>query len=142
MSLEISQMLHICSHAIIIIAASISSTSRKGILLDRAVTQHPKLAFELPFPCPDGDLEFVVPFVPTRDKHIDPLGHRAWALQERLLASRILKSGTHQLRWICAGVETGERFVDGRTFAHDRQGGSKSILDHECFDPFFKEQNY
>jgi hypothetical protein len=122
-------MLHICNHAIIIIAASISGTAKKGILQDRPVTQHPKLAFELPFQCPDGDLGFVVPFVSTRDKDIEPLGHGAWALQERLLASRILEFGTHQLRWICTGVETGERSVDGWTIAHDRQGGSKSILE-------------
>jgi hypothetical protein len=89
----------------------------------------------------DGYLGFVVLFVPTRDKDIEPLGHRAWALQERVLALRILEFGTHQLRWICAGVETGERSVDGWTIAHDRQGGSKSILDYKCFDLSFKEQN-
>jgi hypothetical protein len=128
------------SQATVTIAASTSSTAQEGFLQNRVVTEHPKLVFELPFRCPNGDIGSVILFVPIRDEEIEPLDRRAWALQVRLLAPKILEFGTHQLRWICTSVDPGKGLVDGWTIEDDRQGGSKAILNHECFDPDFKEK--
>ncbi|CZR55580.1 uncharacterized protein PAC_05468 [Phialocephala subalpina] len=110
---EIAQMPHIYSQAAITISASRPASVHEGFLEVREVTNHPELVFELPFQCPNGDLGSVTLFRPITPEGKEPLDQRAWALQERILSSRILEFGTRQSRWICPETKGRDGYSDG-----------------------------
>lgn len=45
----------------------------------------------------------------------EPLDRRAWTMQERILAPRVIECGTYRLRWICPSTEFDHDQTDGWT---------------------------
>lgn len=98
---EISQMPHIYGQATVVIAATRAAEVNEGFLHDRVVTHHE--AFRFPYLCANGAIGSVTLFDPGDQYRYDrqPLNMRAWALQERLLAPRVLEYSRYQTLWIC-----------------------------------------
>jgi hypothetical protein len=102
---ELSQMPHIYGQATVVIAATRAAEVTEGFLHKRIVA--PKESYSLPYLCATGAGGSVVVFDSNDQYDGEPLDKRAWALQERLLASRVLDYGTRQTRWTCRRVRSG-----------------------------------
>ncbi|KAE8442072.1 hypothetical protein EG329_003880 [Mollisiaceae sp. DMI_Dod_QoI] len=100
---EIAKMVHVYSAATLTVASSSAAAATEGFLQDRKFTDFPSQVFELPVRCPDGQLGSATLFRPPPSTPLtsEPLNARGWALQERLLSSRILDFKKLQLRWTC-----------------------------------------
>jgi hypothetical protein len=111
---EIAQMPLVYNQATVTIAASRASGIGEGFLAERPTLgqNSPQLVFELPYRFQDSEIGSVV-LVPEVRESTEPLDRRAWALQERLLSSRILEYGTLQTRWTCQHAERDKDLTDG-----------------------------
>jgi Heterokaryon incompatibility protein (HET) len=143
-ALEISQMPSVYSHATITIAASRASRVGEGFLTERAALgkENPEKVFELPYRCPDGEMGSVV-LIPRIRESTEPLDRRAWALQERLLSTRILEYGSLQTMLTCLHSERKNDLVDGwrdRTVMNNERSDClfieafQTVLSHELGD--------
>lgn len=110
------------SQATLTLEKSRSSDVHEGFLGERTAVIEALIErqYRLPYRCLNGSRE-MIDMIPLFYKNlIEPLDHRAWALQERFLSSRIIDIGTYQTRWICQGV--GDKIpIDG----------FRSISDHD-----------
>lgn len=93
---EIAQMPLIYSNAVVTIAASTASSVFDGFLNDRDVED---VIINMSFEDLDGEKHAIA--CATERFSIMPLDLRGWALQEHLLASRILQFRPRQLRFLC-----------------------------------------
>ena len=103
---EIARMPLIYSQATLTLKASRSSDVHEGFLGERTavIKALVEAQYRLPYRCPNGSREMIDIFPIFYKYLIEPLDHRAWALQERFLSSRVLDIGTYQTRWICQGL--------------------------------------
>jgi len=112
--LEIATMPHVYSQATVTITASRAKGVEEGFLQDR-VLNIPQM-FKLPYKCPNGEIDTII-FFPGLEESSAPLDQRGWALQERLLSTRILEYGPLQTRWTCQenppSVDHSDWWVDG-----------------------------
>jgi Heterokaryon incompatibility protein (HET) len=129
--IEISLMPSIYRNAVVTIAAANSSGVNKGFLHPRKVTEDPSAIFQLRwrdsgdksyYPIhqsrPPSDIPLSHVILMRKPQNVDveePLDSRAWAMQERILAPRVLEYGTHRLRWICPSTEFEFDQTDGWT---------------------------
>ena len=89
-------MSQICSQALLTISAE---KAEKVFPAPRQITDHPDDVFELPYRTASGELGLVMMFRLSCDTWIpDPVERRAWTLQKRVIASKILAYGQ---TWIC-----------------------------------------
>ncbi len=97
-------MAQIYSDAYITIAASTAADAADGFLGRRPV--HDSDDFELPFRVSPGQFGSVYAKVGAlrwpEDRQDNPLGQRAWTLQEQTMASRLLLYTPSTLEWRCA----------------------------------------
>lgn len=100
---EISLMPNIYSQAHITIVVSCAENVQEGFLQDRVIAEKIEKIFKVPFRCDDGEIGDVFLVEPRRIFLEEPLDVRGWAMQERLLARRVLEFGTRQTRWMCKG---------------------------------------
>jgi Heterokaryon incompatibility protein (HET) len=81
------------------------------------------------FPCPDGAMGIIfVEDKPGYSSSKEPLNQRGWALQERLLSSRLLTFGLHQMYWQCQSAQ----YCEGGTVKHFKPQGMER-LSHDFF---------
>ncbi len=130
-AIEISRMPSIYRNAIVTIAASNSGAAHDGFLHQRKVTEEPSAVFGLRwrdsgdksyYPTHQYERTSEVPYCdvllmqqPCDVDAEEPLDLRAWTMQERILAARVLEYGTHRLRWICPSTEFDHDQTDGWT---------------------------
>jgi hypothetical protein len=95
---EIGQMPFIYSRATVTISASRAMSVREGFLHARSRKGANTRLSWFPYLCNNGELTSIN-FVP--EVVAEPLSSRGWALQERLLSSRVTEYGSFQTRWIC-----------------------------------------
>ena len=107
-AIEISRMAKIYRQSYVTISAANARSSHEGFLAPKPTPRGLELPadefrFRLPGPSPDGVLGGVTVEYDLWERNIspEPLDHRAWALQERILSPRILKYGTSTLSWCC-----------------------------------------
>jgi hypothetical protein len=102
-SYEISQMPFIYSQATVTISACRAASVQEGFLHDRSQldtnSRFPSLRF--PYRCENGEITSIALVPEVREGLVEPLSVRGWALQERLLSSRVIEYGSSQTRWIC-----------------------------------------
>jgi hypothetical protein len=63
---------------------------------------------------------------------MEPLSKRGWALQERLLSSRVIEYGSLQTRWVCMhedGTQT-----DGLRLGVENESGRSDIIFRKALD--------
>ena len=106
---ESGRMDQIYREAILTIAAASASNVHKGIFHQRSKAM-PHCVLEYPSVGESG-ISGTVSIGPSHEKHpkkSEPLHRRAWALQERILSTRILEYGTTEMSWICHCAEVTE----------------------------------
>ncbi|KAI1841131.1 hypothetical protein JX266_012666 [Neoarthrinium moseri] len=101
--IEIDQMPSIYANALVTLSASKSAAAASGFLEPIDYVKNTSMAVKLPFRCPGledmhGNAYAMV--MPDR-RAIDPIHLRAWTLQERYLAPRVLEFSSLQMRWVC-----------------------------------------
>jgi hypothetical protein len=102
---EIAQMARIYTNAFLTIIAASSSKVSEGFLQKRADLLPPDVI--LPFMCPGNQTGTVHLFDPLRLQGLppDPVGLRAWCLQESALSPRALVFSSYTLQYHCnAGI--------------------------------------
>jgi hypothetical protein len=148
---EISQMPQIYSNATVTIIASRAARASEGFLHERPHPDRTQRSFKLPYKCPLTQVIGSVillprPEGPDSDSHVeplDPLYHRGWALQERVLASRALDFGRLQTRWLCNHGERREGYVDGwRQFPLREWEQGKLFTPHELSEACKNLENW
>ena len=110
---EIAKMDRIYQNAQLTVSAASARRCQDGFLATRSfgVAFLPSSGFSsIPFTCPDGRSGTVR----LRDSELyyaslEPLNRRAWALQERVLSSRVLIYGLWQMYWQCQS----QHYCDG-----------------------------
>lgn len=102
---EITQMDRTYQNALLTISAASAERCQDGFLASRSLRGDfsPSSSFSsIPFACPDGGSGTVSLRESTLYYTIaEPLNRRAWALQERILSSRVLIYGCWQMYWQC-----------------------------------------
>lgn len=103
--LEITKMDQIYQNAQLTISAASAERCQDGFLATRSMCgkfSPPRSFSSIPFACPDGRNGTVsLRESSSYYQSIEPLNRRAWALQERVLSSRILIYGSWQMYWQC-----------------------------------------
>jgi hypothetical protein len=141
-------MANIFSEAIVTIMASRAHGVNCGFLGER--TEWPAISslevdpmLRLPYRCPDGALGSVILMPLTTHSQLEPLDTRAWAMQERLLAPRVLEFATSQTRWNCrVSMEQG-KYVDGwtdRDACDGREHGFRPVFGFPRRPTWLKQQ--
>ena len=103
---ESGRMDQIYREAILTIAAASASNAHNGIFHQRSKAK-PRCLLEYPSVGKSG-VSGTVAIGPSHEKYpekSEPLHRRAWALQERILSTRILEYGTTEMSWICHCAE-------------------------------------
>ncbi|MCJ1440631.1 MAG: hypothetical protein MMC23_001117 [Stictis urceolatum] len=103
---EISRMPQIFGRASVVIAASRSTQAIDGFLHNRQAFDGPQV--KLVYKGSRRLTGSVVLLDIKRQDTTEPLDTRAWAMQERVLATRILEYGTLQTRWSCVQDRAGQ----------------------------------
>ncbi|KAI0169812.1 heterokaryon incompatibility protein-domain-containing protein [Hypoxylon sp. FL1284] len=107
---ESEKMTEVYRNAHFVLAASRSTSDSEGFLAPRTRPEHVELGV-------NSGVHLILELLPcslrqpTRSAHpfdSDPLSHRAWCLQERYLARRILHYGSQQLFWECGEIRAAE----------------------------------
>lgn len=109
--MELTHVPDVYSQATVTILASRAPAVHDGFLQPRTA---PPPSFRLPFQCPDGTLDSVDLYLHNDYQPSEPLDTRGWALQERLLSTRMLDFSTLQTRWICHKTTDTEDEVEGQ----------------------------
>ena len=154
---EISEMRRIFSNAYCTISAASVGIVTDGFLQTRGT--HSSHTFSLPYPCPDGALGTMTlgenvgrTYFQFYDPSADPINHRAWTLEEKLLSPRVLIYTSTHLRWLCdtdeysdggnpyAGFDTQAERLPFRTRAS--ADGSVKIADKVELKDFFERWRY
>lgn len=111
---EAQLMERVYSNAYCNISATGSSSSSGGLFHSRDPTALRRLEVEANFSSPlrIGSGIFTIIDLQYWEKavHSSPVNVRAWVLQERLLARRVLYFGTNELLWECHENDTSESF--------------------------------
>ena len=118
---EAGLMHKVYSHSFLNIAATGALDSSRGLFTHRNAEQDLRPVSISCSPPPIGTKEpapvqsFVMTDIMFFDRELmnAPLHHRAWVLQERILAPRILHFGSKQLFWECKRGLMCERFPRG-----------------------------
>lgn len=119
------------------LAASHARDGSMGCFVDRSPSDVAPCHVPLKGPGLPGTVVCVPSNFYTRGILDTPLGHRAWAFQERLLAPRTLSLSTSQIFWGCQRLEACETFPFGipsavqsdiSNLAHDNGAASKPTL--------------
>jgi hypothetical protein len=102
---EACRMAAVYSHCHFSIAALLSSNSHDGIFNTRSTGRTLKLDVRDSQTDDSGHIYLRQPAIPTITSSYEflkgPLEERAWVLQERIMAPRILKYGADQMFWEC-----------------------------------------
>ena len=102
---EITVMDRIYQNAQVTISAASAGRCQDGFLATRSWRGDwsPSTSFvSIPYACPNGKRGNVQLYMSrSYKKDSEPLSRRGWALQERMLSSRVLVYGTWQLYWEC-----------------------------------------
>jgi heterokaryon incompatibility protein (HET) len=111
---ELRSMSSIYEHAEVTILASRSPNANHGFLEDRVSAGELSKGQQFSLDYRDKFMPKAEPIllIPMITEENEPLDSRAWALQERLLAKRIIDFGSLQTRWICR-VTNSSGEVDG-----------------------------
>ena len=118
-------------NAVVTLAAANSAAAHDGFLHQRKVAEEPSAVFKLRWrdsgnksyypthqskPTPNEPYCDVLLMQRPCDVDVEePLDLRAWTMQERILAPRVLEYGTYRLRWICPSTEFDHDQIDGWT---------------------------
>jgi hypothetical protein len=102
---EIALMPSLFQNSSITFTASSAQNVYEGFLNRRVVTNFPDLVFEIPYRNHKGDLGSIVLYKLAIEEKSEPLDTRGWALQERFLSFRILDFNSHQVRFLCPGMD-------------------------------------
>ncbi|KAF2248472.1 HET-domain-containing protein [Trematosphaeria pertusa] len=106
---EIAKMPHIYSRAIVTIAAATAASASEGFLHERCADDTVITGIRLQHS--DGSTRMVGLVNRAEDDPAElklmPLEARGWALQERILSTRILQYHPRQLRFICQTTSSG-----------------------------------
>jgi len=113
-SVEIARMPSIYGCATVTIAAARSSSAAGGFLGERVSV--PREGAVVSYRCVDGELGSITLINLGHEfESAEPLDDRGWALQERLLSSRIIEFGSWQTRWICPATRSSDFSLEGFT---------------------------
>lgn len=100
---ELACMPKIYKHSVVTFIASTSSSSHRGFLHVRDSNHHRKpQPIRLRYEDEHGERTSILLHDMSYKSPQEPINHRAWALQERLLSSRALIFGISMLAWNCA----------------------------------------
>jgi hypothetical protein len=130
-AIEISAMAQIYGQAEVTIVAACANHVEEGFL-DLRVTSESAI-FQLPFRCLDGDIGSVELVQAPRQYEDEPIDTRGWAMQERLLARRVLEFGTRQTRY--TSKENSDGHYDGWTPHAEFANGRHDKLPSEIILP-------
>ena len=112
---EITMMDQIYQHAQVTISAASAGRCQDGFLANRSWRGDwsPSTSFvSIPYACPNGERGNVQLYMYRLYSSVsEPLSRRGWALQERILSSRVLIYGTWQLYWEC---QSRKKWAGGR----------------------------
>ncbi|KAH7186802.1 heterokaryon incompatibility protein-domain-containing protein [Fusarium oxysporum] len=105
---EISKMWQIYQNATIVISAATASHSDQGFLHERNLGSYYLSTWAIPWHEVDDESNRIVDTVFCAEGEIrrvrpEPIDSRAWTLQEHKLANRVLRFGSSQMVWRCAG---------------------------------------
>ncbi|KAI1771726.1 heterokaryon incompatibility protein-domain-containing protein [Hypoxylon cercidicola] len=143
---ESEKMTEVYRNAHLVLAAARSSSDSEGFLGLRIRPEHVEIAAS------DGtnlDIEIMPyslqrPTYNTQAIDKEPLSRRAWCLQERYLARRVLYYGLQQMFWECGEIHAAENgdfaSVVGDQLGHIRRSAAvketvfTGSLDDECFN--------
>lgn len=106
---EAAKMRDVYSNATLVVAASGAKDSREGLFID----ERPRSSFfRLPYR-QAGEIKGTFNMMRTPNWHKGhpsdgPLEGRAWTLQERLLARRVVAFMPNCISWVCEGVQMNE----------------------------------
>jgi hypothetical protein len=111
-SREASQMSNVYQHGFCNIAATGALDSAEGLFLDRKMDPVPPFKILIPYKDTRNPRVVYVTYPDLWKYGVEdsPLIKRAWVLQERLLARRVLHFGRHQLFWECREHATCETY--------------------------------
>lgn len=106
---EIGRMADIYQNSYLTISAASARSSIDGFLAPKLLPRclegpFEQVRFQLPFSCPEGEIGTItLDYSHFWEKSLspEPLDHRAWAMQERILSKRVLIYGTSTLTWHC-----------------------------------------
>jgi hypothetical protein len=116
-------MNQIYGNATLTIAAAAASSTTEGIFSFGTGQDQP--ICRLPYQLLDGQRGFVnVEVYETEGPAEEPLDLRAWALQESLISSRLLRYGTSQMSWKCNQIEEN---ANGPLTNRTKQSASKLL---------------
>lgn len=116
---EASLMDKVYAHGTLNISATAASDSLQGLFFDRRSSDFHTQAVDFAFDEEGMRCSNIAPCYTVKSLFwIDciedaPVNKRAWVLQERLLAKRVLHFGQTQLFWECAELEAAETFPNG-----------------------------
>ncbi len=133
-SVEIGKMTSIYGSATVTIAAARSSSVTEGFLGERF--PGPREGAIVSYRCFNGGLGSIT-LVKLDDggfESVEPIDERGWALQERLLSSRIIEFGSRQTRWICPETRSSGFSLEGFTDGWKREVNFSSKRKTETLD--------
>jgi hypothetical protein len=131
---EIGQMPSIYSQARVTISASRASNVQEGFLQSRRQLNKdsPYPILEFSYCCQNGERGSIRLVPEVKEGSMEPLSKRGWALQERLLSSRVIEYGSLQTRWICMhedGTQT-----DGLRLGVENESGRSDMIFRKALD--------
>ncbi|MCJ1401284.1 hypothetical protein MMC11_004496 [Xylographa trunciseda] len=132
-SIEIANMTSIYGSATVTIVAARSSSATEGFLGERY--PGPREGAVVSYRCIDGELGSIT-LIKLDDvfESVEPIDERGWALQERLLSSRIIEFGSRQTRWICPETTSSGFSLEGFTDGWRRNVNFSSKRNTEALD--------
>lgn len=121
MQREIAKMPYIYNRAVVTIAAASARSATDGFLHERIIDD--LIISNIPIQNPDSSMHTVRLIQDdTTDETSMALEERAWALQEFVLSTRILRFGHRQLQFICSRSYASDQrpYTDGWSPSDDR----------------------
>lgn len=106
---EVAQMHLIYANSSVTLSASRASHCRQGFLHQSSLPAPATIRYKLPFASPSGMLGSVIL---SKGRVGSPIDERGWALQEHLLAHRVLRFTDYQLHWSCGSISM---YENGKT---------------------------
>ena len=130
---EAGRMAQVYANSFLNISADASSDSRGGLFRNRDPTSFS--ASFIPFTRPGSDYHGFCCYHDDWKYAVDnaPLNQRAWVLQERFLAPRVVHFAEDQIHWECCSCMTSESLPGNLNLNYWNQPVFKSFVwDHRC----------
>lgn len=114
-NVEIARMPAVYSHAVVTIAASSAASVHEGFLNERGEASHANAVRVQVRDASQRTGRMILLWKVESEVGIEPLYDRGWALQERILSTRVLEFKSRQVRFHCSSSEA-KPLADGWTF--------------------------